>query len=352
MSDTGSYNMRRNVTPCGAASAGSVMLALILSACTPASAVPTPENISERDQFWAALQSHCGKAYAGGLVSEDARDADMQDAAMVMHVRDCSDTRVAIPFQNADEEAPEGWNRSRTWVLTRGPDGAITLKHEHRHEDGSLDAVTNYGGTTAEAGTATVQQFPVDAESIATFTREGLDASLTNVWQVEVTDAGADRAYFAYQLTRRNDETRLFRVRFDADEAVEERGRLGAPRITGRTKKKASMHFSIEAFSLFGIVPFTFGDGPCDNQPYRLRGRFGKLRGRSGCRDARHRRGGHRPYARRGRVLRPCPPAYLRSCRNRHPWSNEPDIRGCPDRHEQAASRTTYPAKRIFHYFS
>ncbi len=43
-----------------------------------------------------------------------------------------------------------------------------------------------------------MQQFPVDAESIATFTREGLDASLTDVWQVEVTDAGADGAYFAY----------------------------------------------------------------------------------------------------------------------------------------------------------
>ncbi len=221
MTDTNSFGARRKAAPCGAALGCGAVLALALSACAPKVATQPAAETTERDAFWAALQSHCGKAYAGGLVSEDASDADMQGAAMVMHVRDCSATRVAIPFRIADAEAPAGWNRSRTWVLTRGTDGAITLKHEHRHEDGALDAVTNYGGTTAEAGTATVQQFPVDAESIATFTREGLEASLTNVWQVEVTDAAAEDPYFAYQLTRENDETRLFRVRFDANEAVE-----------------------------------------------------------------------------------------------------------------------------------
>ncbi len=140
---------------------------------------------------------------------------------MVMHVRDCSDTRVAIPFQIADEEAPEGWNRSRTWVLTRGPDGAITLKHEHRHEDGTLDAVTNYGGTTAEAGTATSAAIPGGRRK-----HRHLHTRRPRRLADQCVAGGGNRrwqrtsAYFAYQLTRKNDETRLFRVRFDADEAV------------------------------------------------------------------------------------------------------------------------------------
>ncbi|MEC7622586.1 MAG: hypothetical protein VYA25_00210, partial [Pseudomonadota bacterium] len=52
------------------------------------------------------------------------------------------------------------------------------------------------------------------------FTREGLDASLTNVWRVAVDPAGSKDARFAYQLTRRNDPTRRFRVEFDMTKAV------------------------------------------------------------------------------------------------------------------------------------
>ena len=80
--------------------------------------------------------------------------------------------------------------------------------------------MTFYGGDTDEAGSARAQDFPVDAESIALFTREGLDVSLTNVWRVEVDPASASDAAFAYQLTRANDPTRLFRVEFDASDPV------------------------------------------------------------------------------------------------------------------------------------
>ena len=43
------------------------------------------------DAFWSALQTHCGNAYAGGLVSNDARDADWADKDMVAHFAECSD---------------------------------------------------------------------------------------------------------------------------------------------------------------------------------------------------------------------------------------------------------------------
>ena len=221
-----------------------IALALLAGCTTPAPPGDTPAAASPQQAFWQALSSHCGKAYAGALASEDARDADWAGKAMVAHWAACEEDRVAIAFHV--EEAPPSssseavgrtetssgseavgrenpWNRSRTWIVTRHGAGAetrFTLKHDHRHADGEADAVTFYGGTSADAGSARAQDFPVDAESVALFTREGLNASLTNVWRVAVDPAGSKDARFANQLTRRNDPTRRFRVEFDTTKAV------------------------------------------------------------------------------------------------------------------------------------
>ncbi len=196
------------------------LLALTACASTPA----TPALPASQEAFWDALASHCGAAYQGGLVSEDARDADWAGKGMIAHWAECSDNRIAIAFHVEDADEAGGWNRSRTWLVTRegvGEDMRLTLKHDHRHSDGEPDAVTFYGGTSQNAGDPMAQDFPVDEESIALFTREGLDVSVTNVWRMEVTPADMVGARFVYQLTRRNDPTRLFRVAFDASEPVE-----------------------------------------------------------------------------------------------------------------------------------
>jgi hypothetical protein len=182
-----------------------LLFALALTGCATTSTAP-------QDAFWQALTSHCGKAYAGQLVSTEAPDADMRGAAMVMHVRECSDTRIAVPFHV--QRADGSWDRSRTWLITRTAFG-LRLKHDHRHEDGKADSATLYGGDTTTPGSAAAQQFPVDAESIALFKSEGRTVSITNVWRVEVDRAGAPAARFAYQLTRQPPNTRLFRVEFD-----------------------------------------------------------------------------------------------------------------------------------------
>ena len=84
-----------------------------------------------------------------------------------------------------------------------------------------------YGGDTApgDLGTAQAQSFPVDAESIAMFEREGLTASVTNVWSVEVDPAGTEGGIYAYQLQRTiaggAPEERLFRVEFDLSAEAE-----------------------------------------------------------------------------------------------------------------------------------
>lgn len=186
-------------------------LAPLLGACATAYN-PAPAPASPQDAFWAALSSHCGKAYAGRLVSDEAPDAEMRGAAMAMHVRECSDSRIAVPFHI--QRADGTWDRSRTWLITR-TDRGLRLKHDHRHEDGSEDAVTMYGGDTMTPGTAGAQQFPVDDESIAMFRREGLTGSVTNVWQVSIDAAGTPGAAYTYQLSRQPPNARMFRVSFD-----------------------------------------------------------------------------------------------------------------------------------------
>ncbi|HMS20316.1 hypothetical protein [uncultured Sphingorhabdus sp.] len=185
-----------------------LLAALALSAC----AITPPAN--PQDTFWANLSAHCGKAYPGKLASDEAADADFKGRPMLMHVRSCSENEIRIPFHVGPKDADGKWDRSRTWVITRTTTG-LRLKHDHRHEDGSEDRLTQYGGDTATAGTATAQAFPVDAESIALFRREGRDVSVTNVWEVEISDSSAANPRFVYVLRRTGANARFFRVEFD-----------------------------------------------------------------------------------------------------------------------------------------
>ncbi|MDZ3830536.1 MAG: hypothetical protein U0S50_01805 [Sphingopyxis sp.] len=180
----------------------------MLPGCAATSAPPAS---NPQDAFFADLTARCGKAYAGRLVSDQQADAAMQDKAMVMHIRSCTSDRIEIPFHIAGLGPDGNWDRSRTWIISRTPTG-LRLKHDHRHADGEADTVTYYGGDTADAGTPTRQSFPVDAESIAMFGKNGLTASVTNEWAVETNATD-----FAYEMRR---EGRHFRVAFDYDKPV------------------------------------------------------------------------------------------------------------------------------------
>ncbi len=182
----------------------------LLFACSPPKAEIEPETQTsmpalngQQAEFMTALRLHCGKAYGGKMVSDDPVDQDMKHLPMVMQVNCATDT-IRIPFSVGDD-------RSRTWIFTKTETG-LRLKHQHNHEDGSADAVSFYGGDTADMGTATRQEFPVDAFSTALFLKEGLDASMSNVWAVEITPI-----LYAYELNREN---RHFRVEFDLTKQV------------------------------------------------------------------------------------------------------------------------------------
>lgn len=190
-----------------------IVSALMLSAC----ATTPPAN--PQDAFWANLRAHCGKAFPGQLASDEAADADFKGRPMMMHVRSCTDSEIRIPFHVGPKEAGGTWDRSRTWVITRTTTG-LRLKHDHRHEDGSEDRLTQYGGDTVRPGSATAQAFPVDAESIALFRREGRAVSVTNMWEVEISDKRAANPRFAYVLRRTGENARFFRVEFDLSTTV------------------------------------------------------------------------------------------------------------------------------------
>ena len=176
---------------------------LILSvACTKPALIKTP---SASDMFFSKLSSYCGKAFAGKLTAFNESDTKSFSGAAVMHVHHCSENEIKIPFH-------VGEDRSRTWVITKTSAG-LRLKHDHRHQDGSKDKLTHYGGDTLSTGTATRQEFPADAFSKAMFERDGMKVSMDNVWAVEVTDNNI----FAYELKRPN---RHFRVEFDLSKPV------------------------------------------------------------------------------------------------------------------------------------
>lgn len=167
--------------------------ALALTSC--ATAPP-----SSQDQFFANLRTLCGQSFAGRVVTTDAADAAFASQPLVMQVRECDGDTIRVPFH-------VGENRSRTWVITRTGAG-LRLKHDHRHEDGAEDTLTQYGGDTVSEGSTERQEFPADEHSKMLFTANNIPASIENVWAVEVHPGRV----FAYELRRPN---RHFRVEFD-----------------------------------------------------------------------------------------------------------------------------------------
>lgn len=165
-----------------------------LAACATAPA-PSPQAA-----FMANLRTLCGQAFEGRVVTTEAADEAMRAERLVMHVRACNDDEVRIPFH-------VGASRSRTWVITETESG-LRLKHDHRHEDGSSDTLTMYGGDTSSTGTAARQEFPADAESRALFVANNIPQSVTNVWAIELTPGES----FTYELARPG---RLLRATFD-----------------------------------------------------------------------------------------------------------------------------------------
>ncbi|GER59529.1 hypothetical protein [Patiriisocius marinus] len=159
------------------------------------------QEIAPSQTFWDTLKSHCGNAYEGSLALPE-EDKDFGGKKLVMHFRACSDNEIRIPFYVGDD-------KSRTWILTKMND-IITLKHDHRHEDGTEDEINFYGGTASNVGKADLQFFPADTQ-----TQKMIPAAATNVWWITIDDK-----IFTYNLKRIGTE-RIFKVVMDLTKTIE-----------------------------------------------------------------------------------------------------------------------------------
>lgn len=151
--------------------------------------------------FWETLKMHCGKSYEGEVTTPISETDPFAGKRLVMHVVNCGDGFIHIPFF-------VGEDKSRTWVLTM-ENGLIKLKHDHRHEDGSEDKVTQYGGTSPNTGLGGIQFFPADQE-----TADLIPYAANNVWWITL-----DEDVFTYNL-RRIGSDRFFSVKFDLTKEV------------------------------------------------------------------------------------------------------------------------------------
>lgn len=152
--------------------------------------------------FKSELEKHCGKSYEG-TITEGAKEGDgFTGERLVMQVLSCEENQIKIPFY-------VGEDKSRTWILTFQGE-RVQLKHDHRHEGGSDDEVTMYGGTSTNTGFGNMQIFPADQETCSM-----IDYACGNVWWMTI-----DETSFTYNL-RRIGSDRLFSVKFDLTNPIE-----------------------------------------------------------------------------------------------------------------------------------
>ena len=180
--------------------------AALMLASTAAIARPAPlVSIPSHDSFFNSIAAHCGKAFEGKVTVDNATGpSSFADKKLVMHVRKCNDRELQVPFHVGDDA-------SRTWIITKTGSG-LSLKHDHRHKDGSDDVSTMYGGHTLDAGFANMQSFPADQYSKELFVSQGIPQSVGNTWQMYIYPE-----QFTYRLIRQGRE---FRVDFDLTKPI------------------------------------------------------------------------------------------------------------------------------------
>lgn len=178
----------------------------ILAACTSTGPASSGKAAPETAQapgsaFWEAISSYCGEAFRGRVESARPGDEAWVEADIRVHIRHCGESRLLMPL-NVDGD------RSRTWILGRSPWG-VQLKHSHRHEDGTPDRLSDYGGLARPPAADTSLVFPADDE-----TRALLPRASGNTWRLAIMDQT-----LVYELTRSADDER-FRLVFDLSSPV------------------------------------------------------------------------------------------------------------------------------------
>lgn len=162
-----------------------IALALMVSPVMAESQQAEPASALNENQqaFFNRVASMCGARYEGESVfPEDPGDA-FRGQLLVAVIESCEVDEIRIPFL-------VGPDSSRTWVLTRTAEG-LQLKHDHRHEDGTPDEVTLYGGVATDPGSPLSQSFPADS-----YTADLIPEASSNEWFLSFSADGQELTYY------------------------------------------------------------------------------------------------------------------------------------------------------------
>jgi hypothetical protein len=133
--------------------------------------------------FFNSLSKLCGERYEGKMTfPKEGQDA-FAGKVLVATLDSCTDNEIRIPFH-------VGEDRSRTWIVSKTENG-LQLKHDHRHEDGTPDEITMYGGLAGNNGSSLSQSFFAD-EHTATI----IPAASTNVWTITLSEDTSSLTYY------------------------------------------------------------------------------------------------------------------------------------------------------------
>lgn len=160
------------------------LIAVMFSAGpAPAQLQTEAPRFENQDVFFARISALCGARFEGESVfPEDPGDA-FRDQLLVAVIETCTADEIRIPFI-------VGEDHSRTWVLKKTVDG-LQFRHDHRHEDGTPDEVTLYGGTANSPGTHQTQSFPADA-----YTADLIPEAASNEWFVSLSTDNDEITYY------------------------------------------------------------------------------------------------------------------------------------------------------------
>ena len=186
-------------------------LILMVSACNkpvtpelksikPNNAVVVQKNTETEleEAFWNALLQQCTHVFTGMSTYPDNPEDSFYGKELVANFINCTDTKIHVPFHVGD-------NKSRTWIFSKLDNGKIQLKHQHLHDDGSVDEVSNYGGISTggdikinDLSKTMHVHFPADD-----FTKKLLPEASTNVWTIElITYSYSNQDVLTYNLYR------------------------------------------------------------------------------------------------------------------------------------------------------
>ena len=156
---------------------------MMLLLCTATASATDLDEMSGQHAFFNRLLTLCDASFSGQSSFPNDKNDPFAGKELRATLKHCTPEEIRIPFAVGEE-------RSRTWLL-RWQQGRLELKHDHRHEDGTPDEVTMYGGLASDSGSALQQSFPADAH-----TAKLIPAAATNVWALSLNEQGTELTYY------------------------------------------------------------------------------------------------------------------------------------------------------------